>query len=506
MSLGSFALYVVAVLLLRQDVAYGWRIEAGSAIPVAISHLVYGTPLGAVDWNMLMRFSNLQGATVQDVMGLAVSGGIPRGETLMYAIDGNGVGINLFTTFAMWAFGIKLSSIIIFYLLFVGLSAAAFTGRFQDRRLVVVPLYFLVVTVMLLTPLSASHQGVDQNAIGGVRYFVLAAFLPAFHIWFELIDRKNEPRRSLLVRNRLLLLLQALLFVGAFLARTATGYVIGAFLLAAIYRLYRARRHGDGLRTLAVAGGTLGIAVAVWAAFIIVATPAYVQSGRVFTVFWHRAFISFSNSPDWPFGDLQSVYHCPPAELSRTDADENGGCVWWADSAKAKRSQMDIAKGTYGGEYEKVLRHAYFYVVTHYPRQVLDLYVNVKSQLLKRTLIDALDFLKQLPQSPMWQTLFLIVAAQVILLVLSFLLSGFGAAGLLDPGLIIFPLLLVLSIVPRYVAWPSWMTGADMILLLYCCIALSPFLLFEVIFRGLRRRPRPLPSPASCGREPAFDG
>ncbi len=192
-SVASFFLYALGVLTLRQDHAPGWALETAGPIPIAISHLVYGTPLGAVDYNLLMRFYHPNAASVQDIVAAAAEGSIPRGQVVIYSPDGLGAGSNLFATVAMWMFGIDISSVVLFYLVFVGMSVFAFVWRYRDERLVVVPLYFLVVTIMLLTPLCTAHLGIDQNPIGGNRYFVLATFLPALHIFLSSL---NAPMRQ----------------------------------------------------------------------------------------------------------------------------------------------------------------------------------------------------------------------------------------------------------------------------------------------------------------------
>jgi hypothetical protein len=48
MAVVSFLLYALGVLTLHQDSQPGWGLEGKGPIPAAISHLIYGTPLGAV--------------------------------------------------------------------------------------------------------------------------------------------------------------------------------------------------------------------------------------------------------------------------------------------------------------------------------------------------------------------------------------------------------------------------------------------------------------------------
>jgi hypothetical protein len=487
---GSFVLYALAVLVLHQERAVGWNIEVQGPIPSALSHLLYRTPLGAVDSALLEKFIHPEGASVQDIIAAAVAGSIPRGATIPYTLDGNGAAANLFGTLAMWTFGPRISSLILFYLTFVGISALAFVCRYRDQRLIVVPLYFLVVTIMLLTPLSTSNVGVDQNAIGGIRYFVLAALLPALHIYFELLDRSVPMSRGVWIRNSILLFIQGLLFFAAFFERSSIGYLIGTFVLALAWRLYRDRIERSQLVALASKTAMVAVPFAVWAIVIVTAMPAYVHSGRVFGVFWHRAFVSLSDDPQWPFGDLNKVYACTkdiPEGLSRGQQDRNAQCVWVAYPPNRNRPQIDLSREIYDGNYERVVRNAFFYVVTHYPRQTFDLYFHVKPQQIEETLLDAWNFLLQLPQAPVAKREFLLVAGQSMLFVIFAISAAFAGWMPVNRLMVVFPLLFLLSLAPRLAAWASWMTGADLIFLMYSCLILGAVLAVQLFIILLDR-------------------
>jgi hypothetical protein len=155
MAVASFLLYALGVLTLHQDRAPGWALEAAGALPVAVSYLVYGTPLGAMDDNVLQSFLQPDGKSVQDIVATAAAGSIQHGAVDLYSLDGSGSGTDLFATAAIWLFGASISSLVRFYLVLIGISVVAFVLRYQDKRLFVVPLYFFVLTVMLLTPLCA---------------------------------------------------------------------------------------------------------------------------------------------------------------------------------------------------------------------------------------------------------------------------------------------------------------------------------------------------------------
>jgi len=498
MAIASFLLYALGVLALHQDRAPGWNIEAQGPIPSAVSHLVYGTRLGAMDENVMRAFLQPNGTIIQDVQGAlakSAEGSIPRGPVYPYTFDGNGAGSNLFATIAMWMFGISISSLVLFYLSMIGVSTLAFVWRYQGKRLFVVPLYFLVATVMLLTPLCTSGLGIDQNPIGGNRFFVLATFLPAIHIYFEIIDR-SDASGTHRISNSLALFVQGILLFGALLVRSSTGYVLGVLLGVLIWRIWRDRTKRAKLIELVLKTAIVGAAFAFWIVFVAAALPAYVKSGRVLGNFWHRAFISFSLDPAWPFGDLRKVYDCTrylPEGLNRTAADRNGQCVWWTYPPNASRSMGEVNLGLYGGEYERALRNAYFYVLVHYPRQAFETYFYIKSHMLKDVLTAAWAFLFELPQAPVAEGLFVIVVAQLILFLAFAVSIAVTDLNTMDGRLIIFPILFFFSLAPLYVAWASSTTTNDTIFLMYSCLFLIVLFLVQslnkIVACGALRQP-----------------
>ncbi len=273
--------------------------------------------------------------------------------------------------------------------------------------------------------------------------------------------------------------------------RSSTGYVLGALLVVLIWRLYRDRRERGQLVPLGYKSAILGAAFAFWAVFVVAALPAYVQTGRTLGNFWHRAFVSFSMHPDWPFGDLRKVYNCTqyiPEGLNRDQADRNGHCVWWAYPPNATRPQNEVPQGTYGGEYERALRNAYFYVLTHYPRQAFELYFLIKSRLIKSTLTQAWNYLSQLGQAPVAKGLFVIVAAQLILFISFITSTALTASRVVDRRMIIFPIFFLFSLAPLYVAWAGSWTSIDTIFLMYSCLVPAASLLVQSLIKMVASR------------------
>jgi len=499
----SFLLYAAGVLALRQDRLPGWALEADGPIPAAVSHLLYGTHFGAVDLNVEAKFMRRGGLSVQDVLALAASKSIPPGSDNNTTIDGTGAGTDVFAIVAMAMFGPQLLSLVLLYLLTVGVAAAAFVVRYRDRRLLVVPLYFLVVTVMLLTPFVTSALAVNQSPIGGQRYFVLAAFLPALHIFFELIDRSPAGAGKRDLAKALPLFIQALLLLMALLVRSSTGYLVAIIVAALAWRLRGTRAEPAQRRALWRKISILAAACAIFAVAVVVALPPYVQKGRLFGTVWHRAFSTLSVSPQWPFGDLAKVYDCSkyfPYALGQGSTDAQGQCVWWAYPPNAERPFFDVARGTYDGEYETVLRRAYFYVLFHYPRQVFETYAFVKSRLIANVVTEAWQALFELAAAPVAPALFAIAAAQLLVFAAFAGLLAVAERSVIDWRMAVFPVALLLSFLPLYVAMATAPTSLDMVFLMYACLVLAVLLGCQLLARLVTARP---PQPSAGPVQPA---
>jgi hypothetical protein len=498
LAVASFLLYAAGVLMLRQDRAPGWALEAAGAFPAAASYLVYGTPLGAVDHNVEAKFFHPDGMSVQDVLALAASKSIPPGPVAPTTVDGIGAGTDVFATAAMAMFGVNILSVVLLYLLMIGITAVAFILRYRDRRLIVIPLYFLVVTVMLLTPLVNSAVAVDQVPIGGQRYFVLAPFLPALHIFFEIVDRSPAAGRQRALANSLLLFIQMLLLLAALLVRSSTGYLVMALFAVWAWRLYQERRHPAQLRVLlrkaAIGAGALVLSVVL----VVTALPAYVHSGRLSGNIWHRAFSTLSVHPDWPFGDLRSVYDCTkyiPQGLTGNSPDANGQCVWWAYPPNAKRPPSDVARDIYGGDYERVVRQAYFYVLIHYPRQVFETYVFVKTRMIRNVITAAWNDVFDLGHAPLPGKFFAVALAQLLVFVGFVVSVGRDERTVIGRQMAIFPVFFLFSLLPLYVAEANFATTLDTVFLMYCCLVLAAVLLVQVVVQAVLRL-----MPALAGR------
>src|SRR5580704_7042323 len=291
----SFLFYAIAAIVAAHSLPASWPVERELSIPTAISNVVYGhgLQLGLVDSNVLAEFhdtlyvggadpKSVDPKSVDKAVEVAARGDIPRGNTVT-RIDSVGIGQLLFIDLAMRLFGPHLLSMPYFFLLLMGFSALSFIGRYDDRRLNFVPLFFAALTCMLLTPLLTEPFIRDQAAIGGNRFFGILGILPALHIFFEFADGADR-RRDQAWKNWPLLGVQLFILTLVLLVRSADAYMLAPPICAAVFSARRNRgnriwRYGFYRKLGYVA--ILGI---VFTSALIACVP-----GRIGWSIWHRA-------------------------------------------------------------------------------------------------------------------------------------------------------------------------------------------------------------------------
>jgi hypothetical protein len=482
LAFGAFLLYAAAAIVAAHQHPSAWSLEYTGSLPAAISHAVYGTPLGQYDTNVYAVFFDLNrtGVTAQSVekaVEEVARGTLPHGGKVI-ANEGIGAGQPLFMGFAAALFGPHLSSFTYLFLLLMGISTIAFIARFSDDRLLMVPLTFAALSVMLLTPMLFDQATLDEMPIGGNRYFGMLGVLPALHLYFDLREEPQDPPH----RKTFATAAQVVLLVLVILVRSGSAYLLGLIALGALVRLRaiwserprRSRFFRETRRLLLVGAASLAIMVAL--------VPDYLLYGRVFGHVWHRAFVSLAIHPDWPFGNLREVYDCTkviPQGLNRMHADDNGMCVWWAYPPNQARSQGELVQKVYGPEYQGVMRSALFNVIRSYPRQALELYAYYKPLLLWQTIRRGFEIeWRSASASLLW-----LVAGQVLLFlgftVHDALARRSGARWRLGA----IPILLVLSLPSQFLAWSSLHTGVEVVFYLYCLIAAAGALAAQALAR-----------------------
>jgi hypothetical protein len=475
-AVASFFVYAVAAIIVIGQAHSIWAEEHDWAMPAAISNVVYGLPFGSIDSNVFAKFQ--QGVTPES-LNKAVEetgqGDVPRG-TLLNEDESLGMGQTLFMATAMRLFGVHLSSISYLFILSIGVTTLAFVLRYQDEPvLLFVPLVFLSLNWVMLSPLYQTSVGVLQAPLGGNRQFGILGILPALHIFFELAyARDHAPAR----RDWALLGVQAIIMAAGILTRSANAYMLAPSICVGAFRVWRGSRL-EGHRILFKSGIVITLG-AIFASALIASAPYYWRSGRVLGVLWHRAFVGFAVHPEWPFGNLREVYNCPniPEGLSRTSSDRNGHCIWW--SYPPNQAHPELASGEeYGSEYEAVLRRAFFYVIVSYPRQALELFFYYKPMRFLTVMKDALDF--QLSKAPL--IIFSLAVLQSAFFVWFVIISA--ARTPFSPKVVFGTLAVffLFALTPHLVAAPAFVRSVDLILYLYAAIALAPATVIQALVR-----------------------
>ena len=308
---------------------------------------------------------------------------IPAGEAT-HIFPGTGAGYPIFATVSFYLFGPRTISLRLGFTVLLGLSILAFVLRFRDDRALAVPILFLALTFMLLTPQATDRVSIDQSPFGGHRFFVIAGIMPTLHVIFDLFDSAKDVRRRL---GYILLGLQFILLLYVASVRVSAIYFTGAIVFAAVLSIWLRRQDSSSRRVLIQKAALLLIVgAASYVAATLLTPKSYHDAGLATETFWHRAFIGLGAHPDWPFGDLAAKYDCSPdvpeGKLFPGVDDANGHCVYFD---AVKKGAKPAAR--YGDEYEKLLRKAFLAVVYQYPWKVLETYLlyNTKTRFARPT-------------------------------------------------------------------------------------------------------------------------
>jgi hypothetical protein len=469
LAFAAFLLYAAAAVVAVREHPSAWALEHEGSLPAAISHAVYGAPLGQYDTNVYAVFFDLTrtGVTAQSVeqaVEETARGTLRHGGTVI-PNEGIGAGQPLFMGFAAALFGPHLLSFTYLFLVLMGAATIAFIVRFSDGRLFMVPLTFAALSVMLLTPMMFDQEVLDSVPIGGNRYFGMLGVLPALHLYFDLREGRAEPSPKRPGAS----VVQVVLLMLVILARSSSAYLLGLIALGVLARLRadwseRSRRLTflrEARRLLVVAVISLAIMVAL--------VPDFLLRGRAFGHVWHRAFVSLALHPDWPFGNLRAVYDCTkfiPQGLNRKHPDDNGMCVWWAYPPNRVKPPGELVEKVYGPEYQALMRSTLFEVIRSYPRQAWELYTYYKPLMVWQTLRRAFEIEWRGASAPLlW-----LVSAQTFLFLGFTLHDALAQRSKATWPLGAIPILFVLSLPSQFVAWSSLWTGADVVFCMYCLI------------------------------------
>jgi hypothetical protein len=455
----SAVLYVSIVFSIAQNRAELFKIERGS-IAAAVSNVAYGgrfgTAYSAVTTALVKTIDQPLQSSL-DALPAHIDG---SGVVIPAIVDGTGAGYVLVATVAIRLFGLHVWGLELLTIGLTVLSAIVFLWRFGSPYAGTVILYFVILAALQFS----IYQGVavvapGQISLGGIRYFALVAFIPAFHLCLEFFDARSRGSR----RDYLLLGAQATIFLIAALVRISAGCLAGAVIVVAVAFAWRYRRDAPRLRLLGRKALAFLFSVALILTGIIAATPsAYVQEGRFNSVFWHRAVISLGANPAWPFEHLNSEIDCHrdiPEGLVRGIVDRNGHCIWLDYAIKHDLSGAVVASQIYGGLYESVMRHTLLRIAGEYPREVLATFLYYKPKMLLNDLL-SIGRLK-FDQQQNFSILLLIGSVGVFLLYVAAAAPPRSVARRMFGIALAFS---VCNLCPLMVAWPVYWTMDDLVL------------------------------------------
>jgi hypothetical protein len=379
----SFLIYGCTVISLPQQRDNPFNVERTS-LAAAVSNIVYRARLARLYSGALERLFATIERPLQQVLHEWPPDRQQRGNLVGVSTDGNGVGYILAATMAMRFFGLHAVALPLFMAALMGLSAFLLLWRFHGDLAGLVVLYFCSLTVLLFTMLVWDPAYAEQIAVGGIRYFSLVAILPAFHLLFDLLDRPAGDAGAT-TRNNFLLGAQATILLFAVLVRTSAGSLIGAIVLVWLLMAWRSRGNPGQLRMVMRKGAVVALVGIGFVATVVVSVPGYASSGRFSSVFWHRAVVSLSVNPAWPFGDVAQMYECRrefPSGMQGTGGDKIGSCIWFDYATRHGMLDREYRAGIHGGRYEAAMRGAFIEIARRYPGEVLKTFFYYKPRLI----------------------------------------------------------------------------------------------------------------------------
>src|SRR5262249_26278546 len=136
----AFLTYAVAILWLHHVQKSTWRLEQQGGLVFAASYLFYDELYGSVDpglWGFIWKNvvlkdgDGLEELPADSWLARAAKKELSSSTFIATTLDGSGIGYGLFATAALFLFGPHTFSLVLGFVLFMGLSVFAFLWRFQ---------------------------------------------------------------------------------------------------------------------------------------------------------------------------------------------------------------------------------------------------------------------------------------------------------------------------------------------------------------------------------------
>jgi hypothetical protein len=483
----SFALFAFAVISLQQARTIRFVVEEAGPIPAALSHYLFGARGALMDSGLRNFFlKKLVVLPAEQAVERAVRSDGNLTHRLAPLDDGTGVGTVILVMAAFALFGLHAHALSYLFLSILGISTAMFMLRFQDKRIMAIPVLFSAFAALLLSPMAYLSIVAQQAPIGGIRSYAIVPIIAALHWCLEIAADSPIRRRDAVLRWALLGI-QIGVLIFSILVRGSPIYLLGPVFAVGLYRLRRNRGQA-GIRMM-----LLRVIVPTLALFVVLhsITPVfyreYARAGRASTIAWHRLFISFGLHPAWPFPGLREKYPCPdiPEGLVPVGSDRSGECIWWTYIRAHNLSTDHGHEAINSDEYDAVLRSAVWYVIRTYPKEAFDLFFYIKPKLIVTNELAMLSL-----RAPRGQLLFWVVLAFQCAILIAFMIDwpldrvfadiAYGA-GMLSP-------FLLFGLVPQIIAWPAPHTAIDFNAYVSCALILSLWLFVAVAIKLLAGR------------------
>ncbi len=484
-TVAAFSVFIFAfsVLSLHQERSIPFPIEQNGPFSVALSHFLFGAPRGLADSSLNNFFwYKIPIIPAEESLERAIKDVVEPVNDWAPITDGNGIGGIVMVRLAFAVFGIHARALSYFFVLVIGLSAAAFIFRFQDKRIFAVPVLFTTFTALILTPISLLPAAA-QVPFGGIRSYSIIGLLAALHWCFDLTIHRESSRLSEAARWSLLGVQIGVLGL-AILVRGSPAYLLGPVAIGGGYHLFQNwGKHGlrAVMKRFVVPAAMM---VAVLSSIAPLAFPEYAKSGRAHSVVWHRILISFGFNPAWPFPGVREAYPCPEIAEGFISmvGDRNGHCVWWAYSHEHGLSTEQVVRGVYSGEYEAAMRGAVLYLVWKYPKEVLDTFFYFKPVQLITVTRDMLN-LQAADQLFLIELLTMFQMGSIVAFIIAWPVHRSLRDAAYSAGFVL--LFLAFALIPQLVAWALPGTVIDFLVLLMCAGIVGCWLILAALAEAI---------------------
>jgi hypothetical protein len=265
--------------------------------------------------------------------------------------------------------------------------------------------------------------------------------------------------------------LQVVILVLAILVRNSAAPLIATVGAGCLLVAWKNRReHGATMRTLRKAAYMTIVGAAFVGLLILSASKDYVRNGRFTETVWHRIFLGLHVNPAWPYGNVRDLFDCKrfvPQGILPGGDDQSAHCVWWDYAIKHNIPVDTAVTMTYGREYDKALREAFFKIILLNPGEALKTFFYYKPQYIVWSIAQSLD-VRLAGVQPVLKWLFIAVLINLFIFALIPLPITSNSYTVIAGATALFA---IFTTLPYIAVWAMPHTSGD--LLLFCILGLG---------------------------------